>query len=94
MKDQRQRLASVMGKCFPTQTAKTRDALRHAVLSQALGREIKSSADLTDAEVEKLLTKWEHYQAPFNPSDAAKLEINAMADAYQVTHGQQEMEMS
>jgi hypothetical protein len=90
----RQRLASVMGKCFETQPTATRDELRHAVLSHVLKREIKSSADMTDKEVQDLLTLWEHWQSPFNPSDAARLEINAIAKLYQSEHGQTEMTLA
>lgn len=90
----RQRLASVMGKCFETQPAATRTALRHAVLSYVLKREIKSSADMTDKEVQDLLTLWEHWQAPFNPSDAARGQINEIARQYQEEHGQTKMELA
>jgi hypothetical protein len=84
----RQRLAIVMGKCFQTVTGATRDALRHAALSQKLGREIVSSADLTDDEIKSLLTEWEHYDAPFGPSERAMKSINELATKYQAEHGQ------
>jgi hypothetical protein len=87
----RQRLASVMGKCFETQSNATKTELRHAVLSHVLKREIKSSDDMTDKEVQDLLTLWEHWQSPFSPSDAARVEINEIAKQYQREHGQQEM---
>lgn len=85
------RLAAVVGKCFPMQKGATLDGLRHAAYSKALGREIASSKDMTDAEVRQLLTRWEHWQAPFCPSDAAKAEIAELAAAYQIERGQTEM---
>lgn len=91
--DPRQRLAAVMGKCFSTNTGATRDELRYAALSAKLGRSIVSSKDLTNKEVEQLLTEWEHYLDPFNPSDKAKAEIVELAAQYQVGRGQTEMEL-
>jgi hypothetical protein len=87
----RNRLASVMGKCFPTVTGATRDALRHAALSQKLGREVASSADLTDDEIKTLLTEWEHYDAPFSPSEKAMKTVNELAQRYQTEHGQAQL---
>lgn len=93
-KTPRQRLASVMGKCFVTKSAKTQDELRHAVLSAKLEREIVTSADLTDTEVGELLTLWEHHLSPFSPSDRGIKEIHKLAHAYQVAHQQTEMELT
>ncbi len=86
-----QRLAAVAGKCFPTQSKQTRDALRHAAYSKFIGREVKSSADLTDAEIQKMLEAWEHYKSPFFPSERAVKECNEFALEYQHEHGQTEM---
>ncbi|MFH0938954.1 MAG: hypothetical protein V1899_06710 [Planctomycetota bacterium] len=91
MNTDRQRLAIVMGKCFAGQPSATRDALRHAVVSQVLKCEIKSFNELADSDVKVLLEKWEHWQAPFNPSDSARIEINAIAREYQLKRGQTEM---
>ena len=89
--DPRQRLAAVMGKCFPTVTPKTRDELRHAALCERFGRNVESSADLTDDEVRCLLELWEHWQSPFLPSDKAIQQVNELARVYQQKRGQQEM---
>jgi hypothetical protein len=88
-----QRLAAITAKCFKTRTGETKDALRHAAYSKAVGREIKSSADLTDDEIKWLLQVWEHHESPFCPSDRAMKECNEYADAYQREHGQSEMEL-
>lgn len=86
-----QRLAAVVSKCFETQPAQTRDALRHVVYSAFVGREIKSSADLTDDEIKRMLTAYEHYASPFLPSERAMKECNTVARVYQEEHGQTEM---
>ncbi len=86
-----QRLAAIVGKCFPTQSGKTRDALRHAAYSGFVGREIGSSADLTDTEIKSMLEIWEHYESPFLPSERAMKECNQFALAYQRERGQTEM---
>jgi len=80
-----------MGKCFPNAKSKARDELRHAALSEKFGREIVSSKDLTDKEVDDLLTLWEHYEAPFSPSDAAIKEIVGLAKRYQDEKGQESL---
>lgn len=94
MKTPRQRLAAVVGKCFDGQKQSARDEMRHAALSQKLGRDITSSEDLTAEEVTMLLQRWEHYLAPFSPSDAARREIAELVKRYQDTHVQTEMVLS
>ncbi len=86
-----QRLAAVVSKCFPTQSGKTRDALRHAVYAKFVGHEVKSSADLTATEIEKMLEIWESHESPFLPSERAMKECNEFASAYQKERGQTEM---
>lgn len=85
----RQRLAAVMGKCFDTQTKGTRDEWRHAVLSAKMKRAIVSSEDLTDREVQSLLTDWEHHDAVFSPSERGRKEIAELAAATRRNAGKQ-----
>lgn len=91
MHSSRERLAAVVSKCFSTAMPATKDILRHAVYAQFIGREIRSSQDLEDAEVERMLTEWEDYQSPFLPSQKAIIECNALSKEYQQAHGQAEM---
>lgn len=86
-----QRLAAVIGKCFETKQAVTRTALRHAVYSKFVGREVSSSADLTDLEVKRMLERWESHVSPFLPSETAMRECPTLADSYQREKGQAEM---
>lgn len=88
-----QRLAAVVGKCFTTQQAVTRTALRHAVYSKFVGREITHSDQLTADEVKRMLTAYEHHASPFLPSERAMRECNEIAKAYQLEHGQVEMSL-
>jgi hypothetical protein len=83
-----QRLAAVIGRCFSTQSAKTRDALRYAAYSKFTGREIGSSKDLSDSEIEKMLQVWEHFDTPFTPSERAIMQCPELAQDYQREHGQ------
>ena len=87
----RARLAAVMARAFAPAKPAALTELRHAALAQKLGREITTSADLTDDEVESLLTQWERYDAPFSPSDAARKAITEFAKQYQLAHGQTEL---
>lgn len=86
-----QRLAAVVSKCFDTKQAVTQTALRHAVYSKFTGREITRSDELTDDEIKRMLTAYEHHASPFLPSERARRECNEIAKAYQLEHGQVEM---
>lgn len=88
---ERQRLAAVVGRVFVMQPPKTRDALRHAAYSKFVGREITTSDELTDAEVKRMLEKWERFDIPFSPNDDCMRECAALAVAYQKDAGQLEM---
>ena len=91
--DARQRLAIVTSRCFVTAMPATKDILRHAAYSQRVGREIRSSDDLTDDEVKTMLEQWEDYQLAFSPSERGRKEIQAAATKYQESHGQTRMEL-
>ena len=86
--DPRQRLAAVCSRAFAGKTATTIDGLRWAAVSEALGREIKSFKDLTDAEVAKLLTGWENAELRWTPHPQGAQEIRELAERYQIEHGQ------
>lgn len=84
MRTLQQRLSAVVGKCFQTQSKETASALKHAVISKAIGREIKSSNEVTDAEAILLLEQWGD---GWTPSENGKLEIHKLAREYQQGQG-------
>lgn len=91
-KSDRQRLAAIIAKCFPScKHTDTMNELRHAVLSAKLGREIVKSAQITDNEVKSLLAAWEDWQVPFTPSQAGRTQIIALSQKYYADHGQEKL---
>ena len=87
----RQRLAVVCSRAFTGKTPKTIDGLRWAAVSEALGREIKSFKDLTDAEVQRFLELWENAELRWTPHPQGAQEIRDLADEYQRKRGQLSM---
>ena len=92
--DPRGRLAAVVSKAFPGQSAATTRALRLAAVSQTMGHEVTSFKDLADAEVEALLTTWEQFDQPYSPSESSAGQLRQLAIEYQRAHGQTDIELS
>lgn len=89
----RQRLAITVCKCFGTLNRDTANAMCLTAYSAAIGRDVKSSDEMTDAEVTRLLERWEQYGNPFCPNDVCKRECAKLIEQSQIDAGQQVLDL-
>jgi hypothetical protein len=83
-----QRLGAVINGCYLGKPDPERDALRHAIYSVVVGKEVTSGKDLNHGLIEAMLQRWEDPGNMYHPRDVASSETNVLAEAYLIAKGE------